>query len=635
MGVYLRLFVVAAIPVVATILIVYLNKKELNKQRYEKKTVNMIAIGLLYGLFSILGSVFGVEINGTMANVRDIAPILAALGVDWRCGIVAGLVGGAFRFISPDAGEYTRIACTLATILSGLIAAFLRKVIFEDKHPTWYSAILTGAVCETLHMLMILAMHRTDPAGAFTVVDSIAFPMIAITAFSVGLCFFIITILRKEKLFYDKKKSSITTIMQAWMCLITVFAFLLVSLFEGDMQARMEKQTAANLLSTVISDVKSDIFNKMDQTILDKAKLIAGQLETSIREDDEVRSTVDKAEDAAVEIPDENDAANSQYLDAMSTIFDVDMINIINEEGMVVASSEFMLVNYDMKSSRQSRNFHIHMLGVSQYVEGFIPMFPNGNVWEKCAAAWFENGKYYVQISMNPERVSEQLNKVMQDFTENRHVGSYGYVLICTSTGEIVSDQQGHMGVDLSDTELFKKIEWSPEDTLLKVKAFDKDMYAMYESTDLSYYIIGLIEIEKMSLSRNMNTWLIRFIVIIIFFVMYIFLYILTKRKVTSKLKMVNEGLAEITAGNLDTVIDVQSGREFVNLSEDVNETVAKLKSLIAQEAARIDRELETARAIQESALPTVEGPFVSDPTYEIYAVMHAAKEVGGDFYDF
>ena len=56
------------------------------------------------------------------------------------------------------------------------------------------------------------------------------------------------------------------------------------------------------------------------------------------------------------------------------------------------------------------------------------------------------------------------------------------------------------------------------------------------------------------------------------------------------------------------------------------------MKRYIAEAAARIDRELEYAKQIQLSVLPT---NYPNTEDFEIYAQMIAAKEVGGDFYDF
>ena len=99
-----------------------------------------------------------------------------------------------------------------------------------------------------------------------------------------------------------------------------------------------------------------------------------------------------------------------------------------------------------------------------------------------------------------------------------------------------------------------------------------------------------------------------------------------------NNLHRINENLSEITGGNLNVQVDVRGSEEFSSLSDDINSTVSTLKRYIAEAAARIDKELEYAKQIQLSALPT---NFPNGDDYGIYASMIAAKEVGGDFYDF
>ena len=53
------------------------------------------------------------------------------------------------------------------------------------------------------------------------------------------------------------------------------------------------------------------------------------------------------------------------------------------------------------------------------------------------------------------------------------------------------------------------------------------------------------------------------------------------------------------------------------------------------KEKDRISTELNTAKQIQASTLPNVFPPFPDHHEFDIYASMNAAKEVGGDFYDF
>ncbi len=99
-------------------------------------------------------------------------------------------------------------------------------------------------------------------------------------------------------------------------------------------------------------------------------------------------------------------------------------------------------------------------------------------------------------------------------------------------------------------------------------------------------------------------------------------------------------GVREIAKGNLDKKLDIRTGNELENLADAVNHMTEELKTYtddIARAAAekkRIATELNLARGIQEGMLPSVE-PFSGNPHFDLAATMDAAKEVGGDFFDF
>lgn len=114
-----------------------------------------------------------------------------------------------------------------------------------------------------------------------------------------------------------------------------------------------------------------------------------------------------------------------------------------------------------------------------------------------------------------------------------------------------------------------------------------------------------------------------------------ILIYFLIKKLVVNNIRKVNDSLAEITGGNLDVTVDVRTNEEFASLSDDINSTVVTLKKYIAEAAARIDKELEFAKSIQHSLLPSVFPPYPNREDFDIFARMDTAKEVGGDFYDF
>jgi sigma-B regulation protein RsbU (phosphoserine phosphatase) len=109
----------------------------------------------------------------------------------------------------------------------------------------------------------------------------------------------------------------------------------------------------------------------------------------------------------------------------------------------------------------------------------------------------------------------------------------------------------------------------------------------------------------------------------------------LLNKVVVKPIDHTNESLAKITQGDLDELVTESDSVEFASLSAGINTTVDALKGLINESERRMERDLATAKAIQESALPRTFPPFPEIKAFDIFATMEAAKEVGGDFYDF
>ena len=74
--------------------------------------------------------------------------------------------------------------------------------------------------------------------------------------------------------------------------------------------------------------------------------------------------------------------------------------------------------------------------------------------------------------------------------------------------------------------------------------------------------------------------------------------------------------------------------RSYMSMVQDLGKYVENLKNVMA-EKERINAELTLASDIQAHMLPRIFPPFPEHNEFDLYAVMHPAKEVGGDFYDF
>ncbi len=90
-----------------------------------------------------------------------------------------------------------------------------------------------------------------------------------------------------------------------------------------------------------------------------------------------------------------------------------------------------------------------------------------------------------------------------------------------------------------------------------------------------------------------------------------------------------------------DTLSQIKTGDELEELAQsislmehDIVDYIANIQRVTA-EKERIGAELNVATQIQADMLPSIFPPFPDREEFDLYASMHPAKEVGGDFYDF
>lgn len=117
--------------------------------------------------------------------------------------------------------------------------------------------------------------------------------------------------------------------------------------------------------------------------------------------------------------------------------------------------------------------------------------------------------------------------------------------------------------------------------------------------------------------------------------ILYLFIVLLLKKLVIKSIQNINDSLSKITAGDLNECVNVTITPEFVNLSSMINSTVNSLKKEIAKTSKSFKQELRFAKEVQFAALPKVFPPFPAQTEFDIFASLHPAKEVSGDFFDF
>ena len=584
-------------------------KTAFKKLKYIPK---QILIGLVFGGLSAFASGYGVEFLGTVANVRDAAPLCAGLIFGGPAGVVSGLIGGIYRFFSVywGGGMYTRIACTLSTILAGFIAAILRRYMFDNKKPTWSYGVFITVVCEVIHMMMIFFTNMDDSSYAFEFVKGASLPMIIGNSAAVGISLFLVSLLNHEKRGSGERNERISQTFQRKLLVLIVIACVVTSTFTYVLQNGMAEIETRDVFTSAMTDVITDVRGKSDENLLTITKNIRSEYE--------------------------NDKSVS--LVSLAEKYNVIEINIVSSDGSIINSTEKSNIgNFNMNSTEQSKEFMVLTEDESEYVQAYSPRGADG-VMRKYAGVSLKEGGF-VQVGYDADRFHDILDDFVIDVTKNRHVGSTGFVAVCDENLNLVTE------TDLNG-EHISTIGITPDEVMLQggtaTQLYKTNI--INEETDFSeeyiyvfsfvegYCIIAAMPFAEAMLLRDASLYTSIFTLVLIFAALFVFIYFLIKKVIINNLQKINGTLSEITGGNLNVKVDVRSNAEFSSLSDDINSTVATLKRYIGEAAARIDKELEYAKQIQLSALPS---NFPDTDDYGIYAQMIAAKEVGGDFYDF
>ena len=574
--------------------------------------VKQIIIGVLFGGVSAFASSYGVEWLGAVVNVRDAAPLSAGLIFGAPAGIVSGIIGGLFRWFSVywGAGTYTQLACSIATILAGFMAAGLRKLMFDNKKPTWGYGVCIAVACEVIHMILIFVTNMGNSSKAFEFVKGATLPMVIGNAVAVGCAIFIISLLSHELFRLKKRSEQISRTFQRWLLACIVIAYLITSSFTYVLQNGMVNIETQEVFTIAINDVEADIKGKSDEHLLDIA------------------------EDVKVEYEGNPDA---QLMD-IANKYGIVEINVVSSEGIIQKSTETDSIEYDMCSKEQSKEFVDTLKLQDSFVQKYSPRGKDGRVWRKYAAINLANGGF-IQVGYDAEQFHDMLDAFVIDFTKNRHVATGGFIAVCDETLSLVIDND-YAGLPVSSIGINPPEEMKQGNTATTLYYAD----IVDGKTDLSeeymyvfkfvegYCIIAAMPKAEAVFMRDASLYTSIFMQVLIFATLFVFIYILIKRVIINNLQKINDTLSRITKGDLNVTVDVRSNQEFSSLSDDINSTVSTLKRYIAEAAARIDKELEYAKQIQLSALPA---NFPEDEDFSIYAQMIAAKEVGGDFYDF
>ena len=387
----------------------------------------------------------------------------------------------------------------------------------------------------------------------------------------------------------SQKMKKISTSFQQWLLLIVGVAFIVTLVFLGEYQTKLFTDSADNLLKIYIKDVRNDITNMSNKNLLVLTKAVATELNNA-------------------------ELITSELLTSMLDKYNVTEINYIAPNGVIQASSNADFVGFNMtKGGRQSADFLSLLGAITEYVQPFQPIGYNAQISRKYAGVSLAKGGF-VQVGYDEKNYYRAVGVAANEVVKNRHVGESGFLIVTDSEWRIVSDRSNNRNQPVTIvTAMTKDITTIDKDEIFEegiyIDGTFQRCFCMHNAIE-GYKVIAVYPYSEAMVSRNVSLKVITMMQIVIFGLLFVMIFLLVRRLIVMNLHKVNHALSAITAGKLETVVDVRSNEEFDALSNDINATVDTLKRYIKEAEERIDAELAFAKAIQHAALPSVFPPY-------------------------
>lgn len=156
---------------------------------------------LLFSLFCIMGSYFGLQLQDAIVNTRAIGAVMGGLFGGPLIGLAVGITGGLHRY---SLGGFTDLACAISTTVEGLIGGLLHVYLIRKNKIDYlfkpYVIFLITLLAELAQMAILLLVAKPYPQ-AVELVSIIALPMIAANTIGAVL---LMSIIQDKKIIFEK-----------------------------------------------------------------------------------------------------------------------------------------------------------------------------------------------------------------------------------------------------------------------------------------------------------------------------------------------------------------------------------------------------------------------------------------------
>src|SRR5476651_2325095 len=169
-------------------------RKLLHKENENHTALELAAVTAIFSLFAIFGTLSGINVEGSLINVRTIAIMAGGILFGPWVGIITGLVSGTHRYLI-DIHGVTSLPCLINSIVAGFLSGYINQNVKKVHHGK--VGIAAGMLCETLTTVLILLMAKPFSLG-LDIVLNIAAPLI-LGASSIGLIILLVQSVEDEK----------------------------------------------------------------------------------------------------------------------------------------------------------------------------------------------------------------------------------------------------------------------------------------------------------------------------------------------------------------------------------------------------------------------------------------------------
>ena len=354
------------------------------------------------------------------------------------------------------------------------------------------------------------------------------------------------------------------------------------------MKKKIARRLSAIILATTFLTLTINFCIQIDNAkdnMIQSSKLKINQIKEILKKNDEDLSVLTdslkedytiRAKAAAYVIQHRPEIISSQQeIEKIAALLQVDELHIFDKEGRIYAGTEPQYFGYTFHSGEQMEFFLPMLTDHSlELVQGITPNTAEGKLMQY-TAVWQEDEKNIIQIGMEPIRLMKAMEK---------NELSYIFSMVTSEPGTtlLVADKNTGMISGSTDSKL---VGFSLEDVgIIPPSNVPADMGFPFQINNVPCFcvfdtyndqLIGVLETET-TLYEDVYPNMLSTGIYLILIALVTIIAILSQidKYVIRGIDKISMNLNEITAGNLDTRVEVDTSPEFVELSRHINQMV-------------------------------------------------------------